>query len=155
MTSHSKIPQTEPTDLEAARECLRALRKCLVRVRTLASHLIEPHGLTTLQFLGLYWVREREGITQAELAAELDSDANTVSAMVGRLVKRSLLTRKRHDTDGRAVCLHTTEAGRMLVSETQPDVDQLARHLLSMVPPGNEESIMAWLAAIGSLRGLS
>lgn len=149
-----KTKRPQNASLVAGRETLRLLRKSLVRVRALTSDLIEPHGLTGQQFLAMYWVSEREGITQIDLAAELDSDANTVSAMIVRLDKKQLIERRRHETDGRAVCLFTTPLGKQLVAETQPDVDRLSLHLLSLIPPEHKEAIMTWLDAIARLRSV-
>ena len=145
------VPKPRPGDsaeLLRGREYLRLLRRTLIRVRALTSELIEPHGLTGPQMLALLWISETEGLTQIELAAELDSDPNTVSAMMRRMIAKGLIVRERSLTDGRAVQLSVTEQGRAMVDEALPDVDRLSRHLFDLMPPGGEAAVTSWLDAV-------
>ncbi len=138
--------------LEKGREYLRLLRRCLVRTRTITSDLIEPHGVTGPQFLVLYYVLDRAGLMQQELAVEIDSDPNTVSAMVARLEKRGLIDRRRDDHDKRAVRLFPTKSGKALFDATISEVDRLSLHLFQAMPAEHEEAIVAWLTAVAELR---
>jgi DNA-binding MarR family transcriptional regulator len=69
-------------------------------------------GATADQFVLLTLLAEEDGITQRELARRCASDANTITAMLGRLERARLVTRRPHATDGRARCVHLTPAGR-------------------------------------------
>lgn len=148
MVTVPKPKADDPADLLRGRDYLRILRRCLVRVRTLTSDLIEPHGLTGPQMLALLWIRDCEGLTQVELAAELDSDPNTVSAMTRRLITKELIVREQHHTDGRAVRLSLTEKGFALVEAALPDVDRLSRHLFALMPPADEAAVLSWLEGV-------
>lgn len=140
------------SNLAKGRQYLRLLRRSLIRLRAITSDLIEPHGLTSQQFLALLTIHGKDGITQVELATELDSDGNTVSAMIGRLDKRRLLDRRKHEKDGRASRLHLTQAGRDLVDETLPDIDRLSLHLADIVAPEDVPAIERLLTAVSTLR---
>lgn len=112
MPQRSPVPASKPDDsaaLAEGREHLRLLRRSLVRIRALTAELVEPHGLTAPQFLALLWIRDSEGLTQVALSEELDSDQNTVSAMMRRLEEKGLVVRERHAGDGRAVVLRVTD----------------------------------------------
>ncbi len=149
------VPVPKSSDSEEllrGREYLRLLRKSLVRIRDLTSDLIEPHGLTGPQMLCLLWIRDCAGITQVELAAELDSDPNTVSAMVRRLIAKGFVVREKHPTDGRALSVSLTETGRTLVEEALPDVDRLSLHLFDLMRNVNENEVVPWLEAVSQLR---
>ena len=148
MTIVPKPKAGDPVELLRGRDYLRVLRRSMVRVRELTSDLIEPHGLTGPQMLALLWIRDCEDLTQVELAAELDSDPNTVSAMVRRLIAKELVAREKHRTDGRAVRLSVTEKGRALVEKALPDVDRLSRHLFALMPPADEAAVLSWLEAV-------
>lgn len=141
--------------LERGRTYLRLLRRNLLRIDRLSAGLIEPHGLTNQQFLALLLIRDTEGLTQVELTTQLDSDQNTISAMVRRLEKRGLVARERHPTDRRAVRLLVTPEGAALVGETQPDVDKLSLILEAMTPPEDAKVIVAWLQNVAELNDVA
>lgn len=145
-----------PADAQLARgrAYLRQLRRSLLRLDRLSSALIEPHALTSRQMLALMRIRDEEGLTQAQLTTELDSDQNTVSALMRRLAGRGLVVRRRHPTDRRAVHLQVTDEGAALVAETLPDVDRLSLRLAALMPPEHEAAIMDWLEAVAQLADL-
>ena len=137
--------------LDLGRSYLRLLRRTLLRIDRLSGGLIDPHGLTNQQFLALLLIRDNEGLNQAELTTELDSDQNTISAMVRRLASRGLITRERHPTDRRAVTLVVTTEGAALVDETLPDVDLLSLKLAALMPAKHEKAILGWLEKVAGL----
>lgn len=140
--------------LELGRTYLRLLRRSLLRIERLSAGLIEPHGLTSAQFLAMLLIRDNEGLTQAELTVELDSDQNTVSAVVRRLATRGLVTREPHPTDRRAVRLVVTAEGAALVDESLPDVDRLSLKLAALMPRAHEKAIVGWLEKVANLETL-
>ncbi|WP_242140457.1 MarR family transcriptional regulator [Sphingomonas sp. TREG-RG-20F-R18-01] len=142
---------TSDQRLDLGRTYLRLLRRSLLRIDRLSAALIEPHGLTNQQFLALLLIRDDEGLTQVELTTQLESDQNTISAMVRRLEKRGLVTRSRHPTDRRAVQLLVTPEGAALVAETQPDVDKLSLTLRELTPSDDAKVIVAWLQSVAEL----
>ncbi|MEG3143181.1 MarR family transcriptional regulator [Sphingomonas sp. RT2P30] len=140
--------------LELGRTYLRLLRRTLLRIDRLSGDLIGPHGLTNQQFLALFLIRDQEGLTQVELTAQLDSDQNTVSAMVRRLASRGLVMREPHPSDGRAVRLIATAAGSDCVKHALPDVDRLSLKLAALMPAKHEKAIVGWLEKVASLEEL-
>jgi DNA-binding MarR family transcriptional regulator len=77
--------------------------------------------ITSDQCSLLWAVWRRDGIRQNELAEELFTDANTVTAMVVRLEKRGLIRREVCPEDGRARRVSLTPAGRRLVDRLYDD----------------------------------
>jgi DNA-binding MarR family transcriptional regulator len=149
------IPSSEDSEeLLRGREYLRLLRKSLIRIKDVTSDLIEPHGLTGPQMLCLLWIRDSVGLTQVELAAELDSDPNTVSAMIRRMIAKGFIMREKHPTDGRAHRVSVTKKGRALLDEAQPDVDRLSLHLFELMKTFDENEIVPWLEAISQIRSV-
>lgn len=137
--------------LELGRSYLRLLRRTLLRIDRLSGSLIAPHGLTNQQFLALFLIRANEGINQVELTAELDSDQNTVSALVRRLAYQGLIKREPHPSDRRAVRLVATSEGVACVETTLPDVDRLSLKLAALMPARHERAIIGWLEKVASL----
>jgi DNA-binding MarR family transcriptional regulator len=131
--------------IENGRQHIRLLRKSSARLRSRLIEIIEPQGVTSQQYLALLWIRDVPGLSQAELTVEIDSDVNTVSAMIRRLEKKGLLLRRKHPSDGRAVCLFPTDEGRRLVDEIRPLLDDFGVRLLALMPAGQEEIITNWL----------
>jgi DNA-binding MarR family transcriptional regulator len=72
------------------------------------------HGLTAQQFWFLVALRERPGISQAELAARVRSDAPTVSRVVTALTRRRLVRVEEDPRDRRRASLRLTPAGERL-----------------------------------------
>ena len=140
--------------LELGRNYLRLLRRTLLRIDRLSGGLIGPHGLTNQQFLALFLIRDQEGLTQVELTTQLDSDQNTVSAMVRRLASRGLVTREPHPTDRRAIRLIATAEGSQCVEHALPDIDRLSLKLAALMPAKHEKVIVGWLEKVASLEVL-
>ncbi len=140
--------------LERARGYARLLRRANYRIRSLGSEVFERHGTTEAQYLALLWISEHEGIIQADLVAELDSDPNTVSAVLRQLEKKKLIERRRDPRDARARCLFATESGKELVGVIRPQMDRITGHMATLLPAGHEAAISDWLKRLGQIREL-
>lgn len=81
--------------------------------RRRAQHL----GLTQPQWRVLLHLSMTPGLTQVALAEKLEVHAVTVTQIVDRLVKGGWVRRAPHETDRRAVSLHTTEAAEPVLDE--------------------------------------
>jgi DNA-binding MarR family transcriptional regulator len=94
-----------------------------------ADAVLSPRKITTDQFSLLWILWRREGIRQNELADELYTDANTVTAMLVRLEKRGLIRREVCAQDGRARRVSLTPSGRRLTSRLSEDWEPLRQKL--------------------------
>lgn len=77
------------------------------------------HDMTLPQFRILAEVWRAPGVTQAALAAAIDSDPMTVSGILERLDKRGLLERFANPDDSRAKLARITPEGQKLVEEVR------------------------------------
>jgi DNA-binding MarR family transcriptional regulator len=139
-----------PTDdagvrLTKAREYMRMLGRLNRRLRRLTAHLYSNREITRPQYLVLLWVKNRAGLTQGELAAIIDSDANTVSSLVRRLEQKGLLIRSRDPIDRRAYRLKVTAKGAQWVDRIRRRVDVVSLQFYSLLPEGHEAAIAEWL----------
>ena len=95
--------------------------------RHMAVHDLRPVGFTLLTLVG-----SNPGITSSQLCALLGIASSNLVGLVKQLQDRSLIHRQPHPSDGRAMGLHLTVAGRNLLkkalhSATQADQDATAR----------------------------
>jgi DNA-binding MarR family transcriptional regulator len=109
--------------------------------------------VTLPQYRALVVLAARGPQGTAELAAELAVSPSTVTRMCDRLVRRGLVRRHRQAGDRRTVRIALTGVGRDLVAEaTRRRREELAR-LLSALPPGQHEPVIAAFRAFAAAAG--
>jgi DNA-binding MarR family transcriptional regulator len=86
-------------------------------VRTLADRRARAHGMTRAQWLILIRLRKRDGLTQRELAENLEVEPITVGRLVDRLAARALVERRADPADRRVWRLHLTAAAGPVLAE--------------------------------------
>jgi MarR family transcriptional regulator, transcriptional regulator for hemolysin len=94
------------------------------------------HRLTAQQFWFLVALEELPGISQAELAERVRSDAPTTSRVVAGLARRRLVRKEPDPSDRRQSRLSLTLAGRKLAGE----LSRIARAIRAAVTEGMTEA---------------
>jgi MarR family transcriptional regulator, transcriptional regulator for hemolysin len=97
------------------------IRRAHLSMQRCADAFFAPHQITTDQYSLLWFVQRSEGIRQHELASELYTDANTVTAMIARLETRGLIRREICSDDARARRIYLTPPGRRLLNRLSKD----------------------------------
>lgn len=87
-------------------------------------------GVTAQQRMVIRHIGSQPGVTAGQLAAQLHLDAGTVSATLGRLERRQLVTRARDRADRRRVIVKLTTDGRALDRSTIGTVEHAVERLL-------------------------
>lgn len=95
------------------------------------------HGLTIGEFGALEALLHKGPLTLGELQRALLVSSGGITFLVDRLVKRGLVTRQPHPSDGRARIATLTEAGDQLIREIFPA--HAARIKLAMGGLGKKE----------------
>ena len=80
-------------------------------------------------------------LTQSELAARLALEKSTVSRLVGELERRGWVERRRDPSDGRALRLRLTDAGRRAAAELADARRAKFGRLLARIPDDERESV--------------
>ena len=111
------MPDRSDTDL------LILLHDVARLVRTLADRRARAHGMTRAQWMILFRLRRRDGMTQRELAEILEVEPITVGRLVDRLEARGMVKRCADPADRRVWRLHLTPAAAPVLAE----IDE-ARH---------------------------
>ena len=121
-----------------------------VAARSLA---VAGDEVTLPQYRALVVLAARGPQGAAELAAELAVNPSTVTRMCDRLVRKGLVRRHRSAGDRRVVRIALTAQGRDLVAEvTRRRRAELAR-LLTGLPPGQHEPVIAAFRAFATAAG--
>jgi len=105
------------------------IRRAHLAMQRCADAIFSPRKITTDQYSLLWFVNRQEGIRQNELASELFTDPNTVTAMITRLEKRGFIRREVCSEDGRARRIYLTPTGRRLVARLSDDWEPMRRRL--------------------------
>jgi DNA-binding MarR family transcriptional regulator len=104
------------SDTQIAHEVLRVIRQIVRRISAHSKQLSSEIGLTVPQLMCLKAVGEMEeqGVAEITVAAvghRVQLSPATVSRIVDRLVRVSLISRTRDEQDRRKVCLALTTSG--------------------------------------------
>lgn len=91
-----------------------ALYSSSLAMTRLYKPLLEPLGLTYLQYLTLLVLWERDGRSVGELGERLFLDSGTLTPLLKRMQASGWLQRERAADDGRCVVVTLTAAGRAL-----------------------------------------
>jgi DNA-binding MarR family transcriptional regulator len=105
-------------------------------------------GLTPRQFAVLLTVEQNEGLSQTDLVRLTGIDRSTLADMIGRLIKRDLLARRRTDSDQRANAVRITPAGRRALKASLPSVRRAEAHVLDPLQAGRRREFMHALATL-------
>lgn len=126
--SESATTTEETLDLNSINEVLVALRRVIRATDLHSKHLAKTTGLTSPQILLLQTIRDKGEVTIGELANKMSLSQATVTTILDRLEKRSLVFRERSTQDKRKVHAYLTDEGlEMLKGAPMPLQEQFAR----------------------------
>jgi len=97
--------------LNLIEEVLVALRRVIRATDLHSKHLAKTTSLTAPQILLLQTIRDKGQVTIGELANEISLSQATVTTILDRLEKRTLIYRERSAQDKRKVHAHLTDKG--------------------------------------------
>ena len=105
-------------------------------------------GLTPRQFAVLMAVAEEEGLTQTELVERTGIDRSTLADIVGRLLSRGMIQRRRAKEDARAYAIRLTPQGAKSLRDAQPGAATTDTRLLASLPPAKRQEFLDTLDLI-------
>ena len=143
----SKTRQGNPQRSRAARSsdelsaALDAIRR-IVQVLRASTRVAERRlGISGAQLFVLHALSESPADSLNDLAARTFTHQSSVSAVVERLVRRRLVSRKRSSADARRVVLSLTPSGRALL-RSSPEIAQLRLiSALRELPPRDRRAL--------------
>ena len=129
-----------------------ALWRAANRWQRLQRDLLEPFGLTPVQFLllsGLDQLASRGQVTQAGLAVHCGVDGMTTSQQIREMEQNKLVRRGPHAHDRRAVSISPTRQGRQLLDRASPAIAEAEQAFFGALGP----DAAAFAVALGLLVG--
>ncbi|ALE73372.1 MULTISPECIES: MarR family transcriptional regulator [unclassified Pseudonocardia] len=113
---------------------LYLVKRLELAIRARMDEALRPHGLTTLQFTALTALRERDGLSSAQLARRSFVTPQTMNEMVRWLEKHGHVVRRRDPDNRRVLLLTLTTTGRDLLERCDPLVGAIEEEMLGAVP---------------------
>lgn len=97
------------------RELLIGLRKITQAIDLHSKHLLKTAGITSPQLVILQELADCASLTTSELAKAVALTQGTVTAIIMRLEKNDLVSRRRSGKDKRRIHISITEKGELLL----------------------------------------
>jgi DNA-binding MarR family transcriptional regulator len=127
------------------------LRRCHQRSEELFTLAVGSDGPTRQQIAVLVTVCQHPEASQAELATRTGIDKNTLTQLIGRLIERGLIERRRAERDGRSNSITATPAALRMLGELMPRVRRVQDEILAPIPPELRPGFLYCLRLIGGL----
>lgn len=114
---------------------------------------LEPHGLSLSEYTTLSVLRERSGLSNAQLARRSLITPQAMNEVLARLEERRLVRRRPDPAHGRIRPAELTKAGEQALQAADDSVDAVERDMLNDVSGEDRRTLRTSLAS--ALRGLS
>ena len=102
-------------------------------VRLRIEAIVEPLGLTAVQYTALSVLATHPGMSSAQLARRSFVSAQAANEMVSALERRGLIRRSAAAEGGRALWIHLTPSGDLTLTRCEEQVDELEAQLFGGV----------------------
>ena len=121
-----------------------------MRIKIGLRRLFVQSGLdvTPEQWVVLFRLYERDGLTQSELGDRTVKDKTTVTRILDRLEKKGLLYRRRDTRDRRSQRIHLTESGTTVLGALMPLVHNYGAALFNDMCPGDRDPLRRLLGLV-------
>jgi DNA-binding MarR family transcriptional regulator len=124
-----------------------------VHTRLWAEHV--GQDLTAPQYAALIALAVEPGADQRTVGERASLDKATMAEMVGRLVRRGLVLRRRDPADGRRKLLTLSPLGTQLVANVSPGVAQVQKQLLAPLTEAQSCELMTGLARMARMEDMA
>lgn len=104
--------------------------------------------LTPRQYAVLVTVSQNEGLSQTDLVDKTGIDRSTLADIVRRMLKKSLLQRRRTKEDARAYAVKLTEEGWRVLKSAEPMAKRVDDRILSVLTGAQRERFIQDLNTI-------
>lgn len=79
--------------------------------------LLEGYNLSVPRFYLLKHIADNPGITLTRLSSLMLTDKSNITRLIKGVEAEGLVIRQQHESDGRAISLYLTDAGRLLLAD--------------------------------------
>lgn len=124
------------------------LRQAHAAHRIRMERALAEMGITLPQFSVLTMLDAYPGASGADLARLSLLTPQTMSVIVGNLVRDGMVSRKPHAEHGRIQVIEITPVGRELLGRSKHAVQSVEQTLLAGVPEQDEQIVRRWLVNV-------
>jgi MarR family transcriptional regulator, lower aerobic nicotinate degradation pathway regulator len=129
------------------------LRRATQYANDIYANEVGEDALTARQFAVLLTVEANEGLSQTDLVNLTGIDRSTLADMIGRMLKKDLLRRRRTDDDARANSVTITGSGKRALSTVLSRVKKAEDKVLAPLPSGKRSDFLKMLTLIAEAGG--
>ncbi|MDY6863845.1 MAG: MarR family transcriptional regulator [Thermodesulfobacteriota bacterium] len=106
------------------------IQRALQSVKSNFYEKFSKYGLTTKQYGVLIRLWEEDGLPQKELGSRLYTDGATITGIIDRMERESLVVRKKDGNDRRLTKVYLTIKGHKLKNELKQEIFELNKIIL-------------------------
>ena len=141
-----------PVDSPKRRRLPPLLRRAWYALNQAFRRRISSTGLTPDQFTILRWLSESPmgNPTQRQLCELMESDPNTIAAVLQRMETAGWVERKTHERDRRAYRIQMTAHGKKIYGRTRKMAVRLQTQILEALPKDKQEEFLKQLEVIAN-----
>lgn len=143
-----KIDRPSDTGLQVPMQGLLGyqLRRAWLAMAADLGHRLDALSLTGMSLSVLLMIEANPGVSQSELARQLEIKRANMTPLAAQFADRGLIERRA--TDGRSHGLRLTAAGHRLVHAAWASVAENERRFLSRLPPEQQDLLRDLLVAL-------
>jgi len=130
------------------RDLLFLLHEVSSKIRLEFDRKARAHGMTRAQWVIMWWIDRRPGLSQRELAEILEVEPITVARLLDRLEARGMLERRPDPADRRMWRLHLCPPSTSLIVDIINARADLAQQATSRLSPDGETQMVDALLTI-------
>jgi MarR family transcriptional regulator, lower aerobic nicotinate degradation pathway regulator len=150
MKPEQRTPSTDPADsYRLEHQVGYWLRRAYQRHMAIFASVMSDLDLTSMQFAALVKLHELKAVSQTELGRLTGMDRATISGVVARLKRRSLVLYKPDPLDKRSRIIALTPAGDTLLGEAMQRIGRVTEQTLEPIGSAERDSLRAILQKMG------
>jgi DNA-binding MarR family transcriptional regulator len=130
---------------------LIALRKIIQAIEMNSKKLVKRVGLTGPQLIILQEIARCGEVTAGEIARAVSVSQATVTGILDRMESRGLLVRQRSDSDKRRIMVSITPAGRQILEDAPPLMQEAFVERFSSLQEWEQTMILSALQRLVSI----
>jgi DNA-binding MarR family transcriptional regulator len=117
------------------------------RVRTRLDEVTRDHGVTTTEYVALSVLRDRDGMSSAELARWAFVTPQAMNLVISALERRRLVRRRPDPQHRRVLRASVTAKGRRVLEGCDRSMDEIEAEMLGDLAPDEVEELRSALAS--------
>jgi DNA-binding MarR family transcriptional regulator len=117
------------------------------RVRTRLDQVTRAHGVTTTEYVALSVLRDRDGMSSAELARWAFVTPQAMNLVISELERRKLVLRRPDPQHRRVLRASVTSKGRRVLERCDRSMDEIEADMLRGLAPEEVDALRGALAS--------